>query len=114
MNGGQMNIVYLVIGLVVGIIIGMNLNKKALMGDCCAPENSNHGVVAEQSEEKEKNLAKIREFIVDKDKVTNEEIQKLLNISDATVARYFDDLEKEGIVKQVGETGQSVYYDIVK
>ncbi len=110
-----MNIVYLVIGLVIGIIIGRNFNKKMLAGDCCAPQtNSEQGTMTEQIEEKEKNLAKVREFIADKEKVTNQEIQKLLNISDATVARYFDDLEKEGIIKQVGETGQSVYYDIVK
>lgn len=109
-----MNIIYLVIGLVVGFIIAKAFNKKTLMGDCCAPENTNHGIISEQTEEKEKNLAKIREFIAGRDKVTNEEIQKILNISDATIARYFDELEKEGIVKQVGETGQSVYYTVVK
>jgi len=34
----------------------------------------------------------------------------LLEISDATATRYLDELEEEGLIKQVGKTGVSVYY----
>ena len=42
--------------------------------------------------------------------VFNADIQKLLNISDATAERYLDELEKEGKLKQVQEVGRGVYY----
>ncbi len=42
--------------------------------------------------------------------VTNDEVEKLLHISDATATRYLELLEKEGKVKQVGRTGKGVSY----
>ena len=42
--------------------------------------------------------------------VTNDEVEKLLHISDATATRYLEQLEKEGKVKQEGRTGKSVSY----
>lgn len=46
-------------------------------------------------------------------KITNDEVQKLLGVSDATAERYLNELEKQGKIKQIGKTGQSVYYEIV-
>jgi len=108
-----MNIlIYILSGLVAGIIIGLVIKnrQKIAAASCCAPER---GIVKEQSAEKEKNIAKLREYIQDKDKISNEEIQKLLDVSDATAARYFNELEKEGLIKQVGDIGQGVYYQVL-
>ena len=62
--------------------------------------------------EKQKNLGKAREYIKTRDQVTNSAIAHLLGVSDSTAVRYLDDLEKEGLIKQVGTTGQSVYYEV--
>lgn len=63
-----------------------------------------------QQKEKVENLQKILDFIADKEKMTNNDVEKLLGVSNATVERYLDELEKDGKLKQIGKTGQSVYY----
>ena len=42
--------------------------------------------------------------------VTNDEVEKLLHVSDATATRYLSALEKEGRIRQVGKTGHGVVY----
>lgn len=43
--------------------------------------------------------------------LTNEYVRQMLGISEATATRYFDELEREGKVKQVGKTGAHVFYE---
>jgi len=45
-----------------------------------------------------------------KGKITNDEVEKLLHVSDATATRYLSALEKEGKIQQVGKTGKAVEY----
>ena len=59
---------------------------------------------------KHKKLEKILEFLNTKGKITNDEVEKLLHVSDATATRYLSALEKEGKIKQVGKTGKAVEY----
>ena len=42
--------------------------------------------------------------------ITNDEVEKLLHVSDATATRYLSELEKRGKLKQVGTTGRGVLY----
>ena len=113
-----MNIIfYIVVGVVIGFGVGWAIinRKKLAGGDCCAVHaDDERGIKNEQEVEKEKNLERVRQYIAGKEKVTNAEIQKLLNISNATVARYFNDLEKEGVIRQMGDAGQNVYYDVIR
>ena len=44
--------------------------------------------------------------------MTNNDIEKLLGVSNATAERYLNELEKEGKIRQVGTTGQTVYYTL--
>jgi hypothetical protein len=37
----------------------------------------------------------------------------MLGIPESTVTRYFDELEKEGKIKQIGKTGRDVAYELV-
>jgi len=46
--------------------------------------------------------------------ITNNDVQKLLYVSDATATRYLGILIKEGKIKQEGKTGKSVFYILVK
>src|SRR3989344_2356056 len=61
-------------------------------------------------EKKRKKLEKIIEALNIKGKITNDEVEKLLHVSDATATRYLSILENEGKIKQSGKTGQSVSY----
>lgn len=44
--------------------------------------------------------------------VNNDEIQKLLGVSDATATNYLSELEKENKIQQIGEEGRGVYYKL--
>ena len=59
---------------------------------------------------KRKKLEKILEALNTKGKITNDEVEKLLHVSDATATRYLSALEKEGKIQQVGKTGKAVEY----
>lgn len=43
--------------------------------------------------------------------LTNNDVEAMLGISDATATRYFDELEKEGKVRQIGKMGGHVSYE---
>ena len=55
-------------------------------------------------------LEKILEYVHARNHVTNDEVEKLLHVSDATATRYLSQLEREGKIKQIGKTGKAVTY----
>ena|SRR3989344_7440074 len=59
---------------------------------------------------KRKKLDKILEALNIKGKITNDEVEKLLHVSDATATRYLSILKQEGKIKQEGRTGKGVSY----
>lgn len=59
---------------------------------------------------KRKKLDKILEALNAKGIITNDGVEKLLHVSDATATRYLATLEKEGRIVQVGRTGKAVAY----
>jgi hypothetical protein len=59
---------------------------------------------------KQKKLQKVLDLFAKKDKITNDEVEKLLHVSDATATRYLSALEKQGAIRQVGKTGHAVSY----
>ena len=59
---------------------------------------------------KRKKLDKVMTLFLKKQKITNDEVEKFMHISDATATRYLSELEKEGKIKQTGKTGKSVFY----
>ena len=59
---------------------------------------------------KRKKRDKIMQVLATKTKITNDEVEKLLHVSDATATRYLSALEKENKIKQVGKTGTGVVY----
>ena len=93
-----MNYLFIVTVLIIGIGIGVYFTKQKDI------------TVSEQSKKKAENKEKILEFLHENEKVVNNDIEKLLGVSDATATRYLDELEKEDKVEQIGKTGHSVYY----
>jgi len=59
---------------------------------------------------KRKKLDKIMTLFLKNSKITNDEVEKFLHVSDATAERYLNILEKENKIKQIGKTGHSVSY----
>ena len=53
---------------------------------------------------------KILELLAEKGKLSNAEVRKVLGVSDRSVVRYMDDLEREGKIEQVGDAGRHVVY----
>ena len=64
-----------------------------------------------QAEEKKVNKQKILEGIDMQKSINNDSVQNLLGVSDTTATRYLDELEKEGKIKQIGDTGRGVFYE---
>ena len=69
---------------------------------------------------RQKKLSKILDYLSKKTlrhssgqaRITNDEVEKLLHVSDSTATRYLDILEHEGKLKQVGKTGKYTHYEL--
>lgn len=59
---------------------------------------------------KRKKLDKVMTLFLKNSKITNDEVEKFMHVSDATATRYLNTLEKENKIKQTGKTGKSVFY----
>ena len=59
---------------------------------------------------KEKAKSKLLESITSRGRIANNDVEILLNVSDATATNYLEELEKEGKIKQHGKVGRGVYY----
>lgn len=92
----------LILGIIIGLIIGGGavyfIKPKIEM------------VGSEPAIRKQENLAKIKALLEKSSQITNDQVQEILKISDATAERYLDELEKDGLIRQVGKTGVSTYY----
>lgn len=60
---------------------------------------------------REKKLTKIMTLLASQAAVTNDEVERLLHVSDATATRYLSILAERGKLKQVGHTGRGVRYE---
>ncbi len=103
---------YFILGIIAGGVIiyfvlkSKKKKKAAKKGD----ETKDSNPVVEARKE---NLSKLENYIKEKsakDKITNDEVQELLKVSDATAERYLAEFEKRGILKQFGQIGHDVYY----
>ena len=84
-----------------------------LLGYLVASKKREISFISKQTGEKERNKEKILELLKTQQSITNNDVEAMLGISDATATRYFDELEKEGKVRQVGKTGRYVNYERV-
>lgn len=96
-------IIFLIIG-VVGIVVGyyFAVRRKA----------RKLGAVGRRQAERDANIDKLKDYLNGKEKVTNDEVEKFLGVSDSTATRYMDELESEGFAEQIGSEGRHVYYKI--
>lgn len=96
-----MNFITLTIVAITGIIIGsyFGVQKK---------ENLIFG----QAKKKEENKDKILEFLNNNSKISNNDVESLCNVSNATAERYLNELENNGKLIQHGKIGRDVFYTL--
>lgn len=101
-----MQTLLLIIVGIIGVGVGMGLGHKR------AAERLDNFINKERPFLKEKRKRMLLKHLKSHRKLTNDEAQRLLGVSDTTVVTYFDELEKEGSVTQVGDLGRGVYYEL--
>lgn len=95
-----MKYITLILVALAGIAIGMYITRR------------NNGYISKQMEKKAENKQKILEFLQTHEKIQNNDVEKLVGVSNATAERYLDELEKEGKLTQHGTIGQGVFYTL--
>ena len=65
-----------------------------------------------QKEQKQERKTKILELLQKEESITNNQVEKMLGVSDATATRYLEELEQEGEIQQIGTEGRSVHYKL--
>jgi len=88
--------------VIVAIALGAYFGRSGLSG----------GLIAKQAKRKRENQRKIMEFLREKGKIQNNDVERLVGVSNATAERYLDELEKEGKLTQNGKIGQNVFYTL--
>lgn len=97
--------ILIIIGIL-GILLGF------ILGRAGAHKHLSSYVNKERYPLKERRKRMLLKHLKDREKLTNSEAQDLLGVSDSTITLYFDELEEEGDVVQIGETGRGVYYEL--
>lgn len=64
--------------------------------------------------QKEEIKQKILESLRQNKRITNDEVQELTGVSDATATNYLEQLQQEGKIIQHGQTGRGVFYTLPK
>ena len=102
-----MTLLAFLIGLLVASIAFVILwptGRKKAIGICQS--------ALDQTVRKNRKVMQLHRLIKEHGEMTNRDAQEALSVSHATAARYFDALEAQGFVEQVGETGRSVFYKL--
>jgi Fic family protein len=98
-----------VVGFVVGAVVGAIVSAFAFRPkrECSKDEQNTPA-----QDKRDENIDKLKSIIVDTDKeISNDMIQSAVGVSDATATRYLDELEKQGIIKQLDKTGKYTRYE---
>ena len=110
--------VYAFIAVVVAFAAGFFLGKKKSRNHQNAGRFSGSEDAAEAGKKGratvQKHIAKRKERIMDRalrqGRITNDDVEDLFCVSDATARNYLNDLEEEGHLLQNGESGRGVFY----
>lgn len=100
--------------IIIGIaIIVLLLSRKGQEKVLRPAQDKIVGICAtalDQTVRKNANKEKALALIQERGEASNSDIREALGVSERTAVRYMDELEREGKVEQVGNTGRSVQY----
>lgn len=94
--------ILILIGIVIVALLLTRKGRQTAVGMCAT--------ALDQTVRKNVNKEKAVSFFREKGHVSNAELREALGISERSAVRYMDELEKEGKVEQVGNTGRGVTY----
>lgn len=125
-----MNIILIILAGVVGFVIGRKSVKAIFSQSPEALEKRREEADEALDERTEKRKAQILEMMKDeivrqeqldgcniknnKKGIIRKDVEKRLGVSRDTAIKYLNELEKEGKIRQVGEAGKGVYYELTK
>ncbi len=95
---------------ILGVAIGYWLAKRNRDSHKSTTPPTNGVLNPEQVEQKRQNMEKIMNSFGPDDEITNNKVEQLLGISNASAERYLDELEKQGKLQQIGNEGKYVIY----
>lgn len=95
-------IILIIIGVVIIAVLLSRKSREKIVGICAT--------ALDQTVRKKANKAKVVTLLAEKGELSNSDIREALNVSDRSVIRYMDELEREGKVEQMGNTGRGVVY----
>lgn len=103
-----MNLLTIIFIVLFSIGLGVYLARR----DECHTKSDTKHKPDKREENKRDGLRQILEALEQSQsgRVTNNDVEVLLGVSDATATRYLSELEQDGEVRQVGSTGKGVYY----
>lgn len=94
--------ILIIIGIAIVVILLSRKGRDKVVGICAAAL----GQDAKKRENKENILA----LLAERKELSNSDVRETFGISDRSVIRYMDELEREGKVEQAGSTGRGVTY----
>lgn len=89
-------------GMALGFWLGKNRGGKTTT----TPEP----LLGKGGEEKRRRKEKIMQMLAGRAEIKNDDVEKMLDVSDASATNYLSELEKEGKIEQVGTVGRFVSY----
>lgn len=97
--------------LILGVIIGIVIASAGWVSFRVQKKDGAGGTEIEKLiAKKRENLNKIMALFGKDKEITNSDVRNLLGVSEATATRYLDDLQEEGLIKQIGKTGKYTHY----
>ncbi len=103
---------FVVAGILAYILVSVFWKSKKDDKKSNGIKNPTKGVKNDDELNKIENIKKLEEYVLNmKGTIANKDVEKLLGVADATATRYLDELEKKGLLRQVGDTGRGVFYE---
>ena len=103
-----MTIILLIVIGVLAVALGYMVSMSHIQ------ERAKTFLNTERHLEKERRKKMLLKHLRSRGKITNDEVEALLGVSDSTATVYFDELEEEGKIVQKGESGRGVYYELAE
>lgn len=121
-----MYIIYIILALVLGFTLG-RASKKSIRPsspeELAGMRSAAHDALSERTEERKDSIIDMMENATERHAelkacgieaerrgIHREDVEELLGVSDQTALKYLNELEAEGKIRQIGDTGRDVYY----
>lgn len=102
-----MNIIYFLGGLLLGgLAVWFYYRSRYKFPTFSSLSDAN--AISQQNKEEAK--TKILSILSEQGEISNDMVEKIINVSDSTATRYLEELEQADKIVQIGREGQSVRY----